>query len=164
MKVSEKQLIPLRRLVALPNNPRKITQQSLNRLCDSIRMNGYWEHRPAAVEPIEGTDRYHVLDGNQRLKALRRLKRKEMPCVIYTELTVEERNEIIIKMAERGVACNVHYKPLPMMTAYKNLGFDIADYPNAYDMYHNEITLPLNTKMRDEDVEYVIENFTELIK
>lgn len=97
MKVSEKQLIPLRRLVALPNNPRKITQQSLNRLCDSIRMNGYWKHRPAAVEPIEGTDRYHVLDGNQRLKALRRLKRKEMPCVIYTELTEDERNEIILR-------------------------------------------------------------------
>ena len=78
--------------------------------------------------------------------------------------TVEERNEIIIKMAERGIACNVHYKPLPMMTAYKNLGFDIADYPNAYDMYHNEITLPLNTRMTDEDVDYVIENFVESIK
>lgn len=78
--------------------------------------------------------------------------------------TVEERNEIIIKMAERGIACNVHYKPLPMMTAYKNLGFDIADYPNAYDMYHNEITLPLNTRMTDEDVDYVIENFVEIIK
>lgn len=77
--------------------------------------------------------------------------------------TTEERNEIIIKMAERGIACNVHYKPLPMMTAYKALGFDIADYPNAYDMYHNEITLPLNTKMTDEDVEYVIENFIQLI-
>jgi dTDP-4-amino-4,6-dideoxygalactose transaminase len=66
-------------------------------------------------------------------------------------------------MAERDIACNVHYKPLPMMTAYKALGFDIADYPNAYDMYHNEITLPLNTKMMDEDVEYVIENFIQLI-
>jgi dTDP-4-amino-4,6-dideoxygalactose transaminase len=77
--------------------------------------------------------------------------------------TTEERNEIIIKMAERGIACNVHYKPLPMMTAYKALGFDIANYPNAYDMYHNEITLPLNTRMTDEDVEYVIENFIQLI-
>lgn len=77
---------------------------------------------------------------------------------------VEQRNEAIIKMAERGIACNVHYKPLPMMTAYKNLGFDIADYPNAYDMYHNEITLPLNTRMTDEDVDYVIENFVEIIK
>lgn len=78
--------------------------------------------------------------------------------------TTEQRNEIIIKMAERGIACNVHYKPLPMMTAYKALGFDIKDYPNAYDIYHNEITLPLHTRLTDEDVEYVIENFVELIK
>ena len=77
--------------------------------------------------------------------------------------TVEERNEIIIKMAERGIACNVHYKPLPMMTAYKNLGFDIADYPNAYAQYVNEVTLPLNTRMSDEDVEYVISNFVDII-
>ena len=76
----------------------------------------------------------------------------------------EERNEIITKMAERGIACNVHYKPLPMMTAYKALGFDIKDYPNAYEMYHNEITLPLHTRLTDEDVEYVMENFVELIK
>lgn len=78
--------------------------------------------------------------------------------------TTEERNEIITKMAERGIACNVHYKPLPMMTAYKALGFDIKDYPNAYEMYHNEITLPLHTRLTDEDVEYVIEKFVELIK
>ena len=78
--------------------------------------------------------------------------------------TVEQRNEVIIKMAERGIACNVHYKPLPMMTAYKNLGFDIADYPNAYAQYVNEVTLPLNTRMSDEDVEYVIQNFVEIIK
>ena len=78
--------------------------------------------------------------------------------------TTEERNEIITKMAERGIACNVHYKPLPMMTAYKALGFDIKDYPNAYEMYHNEITLPLHTRLTDEDVKYVIENFVELIK
>ena len=97
MKTSEKQNIPLRKLVGLKNNPRKITQASLNRLCDSIRDNGYWEHRPAAVEPIEGTDTYQVLDGNQRLKAMRRLKRKSMPCVIYTELTDEERNDIILR-------------------------------------------------------------------
>lgn len=66
-----------------------------------------------------------------------------------------ERNKIITKMAEAGVACNVHYKPLPMLTAYKNLGFDIKNYPNAYDMYKNEITLPLHTLLSDEDVEYV---------
>lgn len=97
MKVSEKQMISTRRLVALPNNPRKITNESLNRLCDSIRNNGYWAHRPAAVEPIEGTDKFYVLDGNQRLKALRRMKRYEMPCVIYSELTDEERNDLILR-------------------------------------------------------------------
>lgn len=66
-----------------------------------------------------------------------------------------ERNDIIVKMAEAGVACNVHYKPLPMHTAYKNLGFDIKDYPNAFDMYKNEITLPLHTLLSDDDVEYI---------
>ena len=66
-------------------------------------------------------------------------------------------------MAERGIACNVHYKPLPMMTAYKNLGFDIADYPNAYAQYENEVTLPLHTRLTDEDVEYVISNFVDII-
>lgn len=76
---------------------------------------------------------------------------------------VEYRNEVIIEMARREIACNVHYKPLPMMTAYKNLGFDIADYPNAYDHYRNEVTLPLNTCMTDEQVEFVIENFVEII-
>lgn len=77
--------------------------------------------------------------------------------------TVEQRNGVIIRMAERGIACNVHYKPLPMMTAYKNLGFDIADYPNAYAQYANEVTLPLNTRLTDEDVEYVIQNFVEIL-
>lgn len=73
------------------------------------------------------------------------------------------RNEVIVKMAERGVACNVHYKPLPMMTAYKNLGFDIKDYPNAYNQYRNEVTLPLHTCLSEEEVEYVISNFVEII-
>lgn len=77
--------------------------------------------------------------------------------------SLEQRNDIVIKMAERGIACNVHYKPLPMMTAYKNLGFDIADYPNAYNQYHNEITLPLHTLLSDEDIEYVISNFIDII-
>ena len=75
----------------------------------------------------------------------------------------EYRNEVIRKMAERGIACNVHYKPLPMMTAYKNLGFDIKDYPNAYRQFENEVTLPLHTRLSDEDVEYVIGNFCEII-
>lgn len=79
-------------------------------------------------------------------------------------ITEQQRNDIIVKMAEREIACNVHFKPLPMMTAYKTLGFDIEAYPNAYKHYANEITLPLHTKLSDEDVAYVIENFTEILK
>ena len=79
-------------------------------------------------------------------------------------ITVEQRNEIILKMAERGVSCNVHYKPLPMHTAYKNLGFSIADYPNAYAHYANEISLPLHTRLTDEDVAYVVEQYTAVVK
>ena len=75
----------------------------------------------------------------------------------------DSRNKVIVEMAERGIACNVHYKPLPMMTAYKNLGFDIKDYPNAYKQYCNEVTLPLHTCLSDEEVEYVISNFVEII-
>lgn len=74
------------------------------------------------------------------------------------------RNEIIIKMAEAEIACNVHYKPLPMMTAYKNMGFKIEDYPNAYARFANEITLPLHTKLTDEEVDYVIEQFSRIVK
>lgn len=76
----------------------------------------------------------------------------------------EDRNNIITKMAEKGIATNVHYKPLPMHTAYKNLGFDIKDFPNSYNMYHNEITLPLHTLLTDEQVDYVINTFNELVK
>lgn len=76
----------------------------------------------------------------------------------------EQRREIIIKLAERGIATNVHYKPLPMMTAYKAMGWDIKDFPNAYNYYENLITLPLHTKLSDEDVEYVIENFKDVVK
>lgn len=78
-------------------------------------------------------------------------------------ITPEQRNGIITLMAERGIACNVHYKPLPMHTAYKNLGFDIKNYPNAYANFSNEITLPLHTCLTDEEVEYIIENFREII-
>ncbi len=78
--------------------------------------------------------------------------------------TREEVNKVIEKMAERGIATNVHYKPLPMMTAYKALGFDIKDYPNAYHLFENEITLPLHTKLTDEDITYVIENFVDIVK
>ena len=78
--------------------------------------------------------------------------------------TREDANKVIEQMAERCIACNVHYKPLPMMTAYKALGFDIKDYPNAYHLFENEVTLPLHTKLTDEDVEYVITNFVDIIK
>lgn len=79
-------------------------------------------------------------------------------------ITPEQRSEIIIKMAERGIACNVHYKPLPMMTAYKAMGWDIKDFPNAYKHFANEITLPLHTKLTDEDIEYVTSAFKEIVK
>ena len=79
-------------------------------------------------------------------------------------ITPEQRQEIIVKMAEAGIACNVHYKPLPMMTAYKKLGFDIQDYPNAYEQFANEITLPLHTKLTDEEVNYVVEQYSRIVK
>ena len=79
-------------------------------------------------------------------------------------ISLEQRQEIIVKMAEAGIACNVHYKPLPMMTAYINLGFNIKDYPNSYEQFANEITLPLHTCLTDEDVAYIIENYISIIK
>lgn len=79
-------------------------------------------------------------------------------------ISPEQRNEIIEAMAERGVATNVHYKPLPMMTAYKDLGFDIADYPNAYARFANEITLPLHTRLTDEEARYVASSLAEIVE
>lgn len=79
------------------------------------------------------------------------------------KITLEERQEIIVKMAEEGIACNVHYKPLPMMTAYKKLGFDIKNYPNAYSRFVNEITLPLHPKLTDAEVEYILENYKNIV-
>ena len=102
------------------------------------------------VQLLDHFDANHVSSGHLYL-------------VRMLDKTLEQRNEIIIKMAEQGIACNVHYKPLPMMAAYKALGFDIADYPNAYNQYHNVITLPLHTKLSNEDVEYVISNFVNII-
>ena len=78
--------------------------------------------------------------------------------------TFEQRGEIIVKMAERGISCNVHYKPLPLLTAYKNLGFDIENYPNAYNYYIKEITLPLHTRLSDEDMAVIISNFKEIVE
>ena len=78
--------------------------------------------------------------------------------------TDEQRRDIITEMAERGIACNVHYKPLPMMTAYKCMGWDIKNFPNAYRLYENAVTLPLHTLLSDEDVDYIIRNFSEIIR
>ena len=77
--------------------------------------------------------------------------------------TAEQRNDVIVRMAERGIACNVHYKPLPMMTAYKAMGYDIKDYQNAYAQYQNEVTLPLHTRLSDDDVDYILDNFIDII-
>lgn len=98
MKHSEIVTLSIRDLIPHPRNPRKISQEDLNRLCDSIRQNGYWQHRPMAVEPVpDKPGKYYILDGCQRKKALGRLKRYEAPCMIYTELTDEERDEIILR-------------------------------------------------------------------
>ncbi|MCX4313387.1 MAG: DegT/DnrJ/EryC1/StrS family aminotransferase [Clostridia bacterium] len=79
-------------------------------------------------------------------------------------VTVDGRNEIITRMAQKGIACNVHYKPLPMHTAYKRLGFDIKDYPNAFAQFENEITLPLHTCLTDEEVDYIIDNYVKIVQ
>ena len=75
----------------------------------------------------------------------------------------QTRNDIIVKMAEKGIATNVHYKPIAMMTGYKNLGFDIKDYPNTFEQYKNEITLPLHTLLSDDEVAYVIETYKDIV-
>jgi dTDP-4-amino-4,6-dideoxygalactose transaminase len=80
------------------------------------------------------------------------------------DISLEDRNEIIIKMEERGVSTNVHYKPLPLLTAYKNLGFDIKDYPNAYGLFENEISLPIYSTLTDEEVDYVVESLLDILK
>lgn len=105
---------------------------------------------PLGIKPLNHFDENHHSSGHLYI-------------VRVPNITGEQRNEIIEKMAERGIACNVHYKPLPMLSAYKNLGFDINDYPNAYNQFINEITLPLHTKLSDEDVTYVIDNFKEIV-
>lgn len=107
--------------------------------------------RPLGVEVLDHYNDSHTSSGHLYLTRV-------------PGITAEQRNEIIIKMAERGIACNVHYKPLPMHTAYKNLGFDIADYPNAYAHFENEITLPLHTRLTDDEVAYVIENYVDVVK
>ena len=107
--------------------------------------------RPLGVETLNHFDDEHVSSGHLYITRI-------------PWADDEKRREIIVKMAEKGIACNVHYKPLPMMTAYKNMGFDIKDYPNAYNRYANEITLPLHTCLTDEEVDYVISNFAEILR
>lgn len=80
------------------------------------------------------------------------------------EINEKQRNELIVELAERGIPCNVHYKPLPMLSAYKNLGFNIEDYPNAYAQYKNQITLPLHTQLSDDDIKYISKNVNELVE
>lgn len=107
--------------------------------------------KPLGVKVLDHYNSTHVSSGHLYLSRV-------------PGITAEQRNEIVIKMAEQGIACNVHYKPLPMHTAYKNLGFDIADYPNAYAQFVNEITLPLHTCLTDEQIEYIIEHYTAILK
>ena len=114
------------------------------------------EKYDAALKPLGVETLSHYTDGSESSGHLYITR--------IPNITVEQRNEFIIKMAERGVACNVHYKPLPMHTAYKKLGFDISDYPNAFAHYANEVTLPLHTCLDDEDVEYIVKNYIEVLK
>lgn len=107
--------------------------------------------RPLGLKTLEHTGGNHVSSGHLYLTRV-------------PGAGVEQRNAMITALAEQGVSTNVHYKPLPMMTAYKSLGFDIAAYPNAYAQYENEITLPLHTRLTDEEVEYIISVFISLIK
>ncbi|SHM47785.1 MULTISPECIES: DegT/DnrJ/EryC1/StrS family aminotransferase [Ruminococcus] len=106
---------------------------------------------PLGVETLDHYTEDHVSSGHLYITRI-------------PDIDSEKRSDIIIKMAEQGVACNVHYKPLPMHTAYKEMGFDIKDFPNAYNRFANEITLPLHTCLTDEDVEYVIEKYSDIIK
>lgn len=107
--------------------------------------------RPLGIQVLNHYSEEHISSGHLYLTRI-------------PGITTEQRQEIIEKMAECGIACNVHYKPLPMMTAYKAYGWNIKDFPNAYDYYHNLITLPLHTKLSDEDVEYVIQNYCDIVK
>lgn len=107
--------------------------------------------RPLGVETLNHFDDNHESSGHLYITGI-------------PGIDTDSRNKIIEEMAKVGIACNVHYKPLPLLTAYKNLGFDIKDYPNAYDQYKNEITLPLHTKLTDEEVDYVIDMYCEIVK
>ena len=141
----------LRDLIPHPRNPRKISQEDLNRLCDSIRQNGYWQHRPMAVEPVpDKPGKYYILDGNQRKKALGRLKRYEAPCMIYTELTDEERDEIILRSNINNGEWDV-----PMLQAeFEQVDFEQIGLEFEMPTFDPPATAPVNdTKPKGNDSE-----------
>lgn len=128
------------------------------------RYPGMLKRRQAIIKKYEEKLKGHqVKTLNHNDTATNSISSGHLFIVRINGIDVETRNEIIVKMAERGIATNVHYKPLPMLTAYKNLGFDIKDYPNSFNFYKGEITLPLYTLLTDEQVEYIIDNFVEIL-
>ena len=131
------------------------TDADLNRLEFKSEHHG-WRLKPLGVHTLPHFTDEHISSGHLYLTRI--FKKNGEP------VSDGERREIIIKLAERGITTNVHYKPLPMMTAYKKLGFDIANYKNAYNQFVNEITLPLHTRLTDEEVDYIINCYVELLK
>ena len=128
------------------------------------RYPGMLKRRQAIIKKYEEKLKGHqVKTLNHNDTATNSISSGHLFIVRINGIDVETRNEIIVKMAERGIATNVHYKPLPMLTAYKNLGFDIKDYPNSFNFYKGEITLPLYTLLTDEQVEYIVDNFVEIL-
>ena len=107
--------------------------------------------RPIGIETLDHFNENHNSSGHLYITRV-------------SGISNEERNKIIEDMARVGIACNVHYKPLPLLTAYKNLSFNIKEYPNAYKHYENEITLPLHTRLTDQEIDYIIENYCQIVK
>ena len=153
MKHSEIVTLSIRDLIPHPRNPRKISQEDLNRLCDSIRQNGYWQHRPMAVEPVpDKPGKYYILDGNQRKKALGRLKRYEVPAMIYTELTDEERDDIILRSNINNGEWDV-----PMLQAeFEQVDFEQIGLEFEMPTYEQPATAPVTdtttqTEAKDDE-------------
>lgn len=127
------------------------------------------EHRRAIVRSYDKAIEEWNPSGKRRISRLSHIREEKMSsCHLYPVrvegLSEQERNSVIVKLAEKGIAANVHYKPLPMMSAYKNLGFAIEDYPRAYEFYQNEITLPLHTKLKEKEVGYVMEQLFAILE
>ena len=122
----------------------------LERRCEIIKLyDGIV--KPLGLETLPHYTEDHISSGHLYLTRI-------------PHISIEQRNDIIVKMAEQGIATNVHYKPLPMMNGYKKLGFDITDFPNAYNQFANEITLPLHTSLTNEQIRFVVENYTKILK